>query len=43
MEKDSMLLKKHGLIDYSVFLIQIDILKLIKGNDDASLVYDSKK
>ena len=40
MEKDSLLLKKHQLIDYSVLLIQIDNLKLINGKENASLIYN---
>ena len=35
--KDSLLLKKHDLIDYSVFLIEIDRSKFIKPGDATSL------
>jgi len=42
MKKDSEFLKKHNLIDYSVFIIEIDRQKLLKTNNNTfnSLVYD---
>ena len=44
LKKDSTFLKDQGLIDYSVFLLEIDRQKLIRQHDQFStLVYDFLK
>ena len=41
LKKDSTFLKDQGLIDYSVFLLEIDRQKLIREHDQfCTLVYD---
>ena len=43
LENDSILLKKHELIDYSVFLVEVERKKLIKESSKktmGSLIYD---